>query len=473
MRIDGKRSLRLLPTVSAVLGLLFVGASATPAYADSVRERQWHLDAMHADDMWKSTTGRGVTVAVIDSGVNDSLADLKGQVLDGKDYSAQQGDEHTDIAGHGSGVAALIAATGARGSLNGSYGLAPGVKILPVRMRYNTEDFGQVDEGAEYARVLTEAIRYAADSEARIINVSMAAANSPGRKNVGTPALAAAVRYALTKGKLIFAGVGNSGDASNRPQYPASTPGVVGVGAITQKIKRAPFSQHGSEVDVTAPGVGMFHACPGGTQVCESQGTSDASAIASASAALIWSEHPDWTNNQVLRVLVNTMKGNEKGWTRNDDFGYGIVRPRAALQNPGDPGPADEYPLPDLAAAAASESPSSPDSKPPGTAEPGNEAGDKGDTTPVSETADGDNTPLWIGIGIAVAALIGAAIAVPAIRARHKRSVPAVPAAPPMMPPPYSPYAHPSHQYPAYGAPPDHSPGTPADGPPPQPGQHP
>ncbi|BFO15829.1 hypothetical protein SHKM778_22170 [Streptomyces sp. KM77-8] len=177
-----------------------VGVAATPAHAESVRDMQWHLEAMHADEMWKVSTGKGITVAVIDSGVDDSLVDLKGQVLDGKDYSEQRGDEHTDIEGHGTSIAALIAATGARGTVQGSYGLAPDAKILPIRMRYATEDYGQVDNKAEFSRVLTRAIRYAADTDAQIINISMGSSNAPGRKNVGTPELASAVQYAIGKG---------------------------------------------------------------------------------------------------------------------------------------------------------------------------------------------------------------------------------------------------------------------------------
>ncbi|MEU5595975.1 type VII secretion-associated serine protease mycosin [Streptomyces sp. NPDC020298] len=468
MRTSSKRRLRPFPTAVAGLGLLLVGIDSTPAYAQSVRARQWHLDAMHADEMWKSSTGRGITVAVIDSGVDDSLTDLKGRVLDGKDYSDQRGDEHTDIDGHGTGIAALIAGTGARGSLDGSYGLAPGAKVLPIRMRYATEDYGQVDNKAEFSRILSQAIRYAADSPAQIINMSLGSSNAPGRHNVGTPELASAVKYALGKGKLLFAAVGNSGDTSNLPEYPASTPGVVGVGAITQKIKRAPFSQHGSEVDVTAPGDNMIHACPGGTQVCKSQGTSDATAIASASAALIWSKHPGWTNNQVLRVLINTMKGNEKSWTRNDDFGYGIVRPRAALQNPGAPGPADEYPLPDLA-AAASKSPSPKASESAGSADAGKNDAKPGGTA--SESGEDGNTSLWIGLGIAAAALLGAGVTIPVLRTRRRRSTPA--AAAPPMPPAYQPYApQQRQQYPSFGPPQGHVTGIPTDGAP-RPGQHP
>ncbi|KUN79389.1 type VII secretion-associated serine protease mycosin [Streptomyces griseoruber] len=453
MRTSSKRTLRPVSVASAALGLLLVGIAATPAHAQSVRARQWYLDAMQADEMWETSTGKGITVAVIDSGVDTSLADLEGQVLDGKDYSDQRGDAHTDLAGHGTNMAALIAATGARGSLDGSYGLAPGSKILPIRMRYSTEDFGKVDTGSEYSRVMSEAIRYAADSKAQIINISMAAANASGRKNVGTPELASAVRYAIDQGKLIFAGVGNSGDTSNLPQYPASTPGVVGVGAVTESVQRASFSQHGSEVDVTAPGDNMIHACLGGTQVCRTEGTSDATAIASASAALIWSKHPSWTNNQVLRVLINTMKGNEKSWTRNDDFGYGIVRPRAALEDPGDPGPADTYPLPDLAAATSA----SPAPKP---SQATNSASDDktGDST--ASEADDSNAPLRIALGFGVAALLGTAVAVPVIRARRRRVArsAAVP-----VPPAYSPYV--SHQpYPPFGQPQGQVPGSPTDG---------
>ncbi|MFI1711372.1 type VII secretion-associated serine protease mycosin [Streptomyces griseoruber] len=456
MRTSSNRTIRPVSAVSAVLGLLLVGIAAPPAHAESVRARQWYLDAMNAEEMWKVSTGRGITVAVIDSGVDETLPDLKGQVLDGKDYSNQSGDEHTDIANHGTGIAGLIAATGARGTSDGSYGLAPGAKILPIRMRYATEDFGQVDNKAEYSRVLTEAIRYAADTEAQIINISMSSSNAPGTKNVGTPELASAVKYALDKGKLIFAAVGNTGNTSNLPQYPASTPGVVGVGSIGEDVQRSTFSQRGAEVDVTAPGENMLHACVGGTQVCVGEGTSDAAAIASASAALIWSKHPSWTNNQVLRVLINTMKGNEKSWTRNDDFGYGIVRPRVALVDPGDPGPADAYPLPDLAAASASPSPKASQST--GSTEDDSKADGK---SAASGGSDDSDAPLWIALGFGASALLGTAVAAPVVRARSRRLAQTTRAP---VQSPGSPYIPQQQPYPPFGQPQGHVPGSPSDG---------
>ncbi|MEV7411046.1 type VII secretion-associated serine protease mycosin [Streptomyces althioticus] len=452
MHNSSTRSRRPLSAASAALGLLLVGIAAIPAHAETARQMQWHLDAMHAEEMWKTSTGEGVTVAVIDSGVDDTHPDLKGQVLSGKDFSELRGDEHTDIADHGTSTAALIAATGAQGPVHGSYGLAPGAKILPIRMRYATEQFGQVDGKAEYSRTLTKAIRYAADSDARIINISMGSSNAPGRKNVGTPELAAAVRYAIDQGKLIFAAAGNTGDTTNFPEYPAATPGVVGVGAADKNARVLDNSQRGPEVDLTAPGGDIVNACATGTKLCKGSGTSSAAALASASAALIWSQHPDWTNHQVLRVMLNTAGKPKSGDERTDAVGYGMVRPRIALKNPGDPGPADEYPLPDLAAAASAppstEKPSSTD------ADDGTAATEKAEPSAAAADDSDDSGIPWVALGVAAAALLAAAVAVVLVRARRRRSA-AAPAAPPFPP---SAYPYPPQQPPPpYGPPPEHT----------------
>lgn len=436
MHIRGMQRRRATSIASASLGLLLVGLSAGPAQAESIRARQWYLDAMHAPEIWKSSTGRGVTVALIDSGVDDSLADLKGQILDGKDFSSLRGDEHTDVAGHGTSMAAIIAATGALGGVDASYGLAPGAKILPIRMLDSQEVSGRMDATTEYSEKLTQAIRYAADSKAQIINMSLALSDAPGRHDVGTPELAAAVRYALSKGKLLFAGVGNRGDKENLPSYPASTPGVVGVGAVDRDVTVADFSQQGPEVDMTAPGVDMVHACAKGTQLCKTQGTSDATAIASASAALIWSAHPDWTNNQVLRVMLKTLGKSTDGANRNDALGYGVVRPRRAFTETVDPGPADVYPLPDLAAAAAK----SPSSKAPTPTAPAEQE------KAAAKSSEGGNTLLWTGVGIAAALLIGAVVTVGVLRSRRRTPVaPPPPAYPPYVPTPADPQHRTEH----------------------------
>ncbi|MFJ9946019.1 type VII secretion-associated serine protease mycosin [Streptomyces erythrochromogenes] len=378
---------------AALVGLLLAGVAATPAHADTIRSQQWHLDAMKADEIWKTSTGKGVTVAVIDTGVNQ-IPELEGQVLPGKAFpvgDAEMGRDN-DYFGHGTGIAAMIAATGKHPTGDGAYGLAPGVKILPIRIPDMLE--------AASTPSMVEAIRHAADSDARVINISMGLAG----KTEDDQERAAAVKYAISKGKLIFAAVGNYGNSTNEVQYPAGTPGVVGVGAVDSKGEPTAESQHGPQVDLAAPGVDVVTACKGKTGVCKTHGTSDASALASASAALLWSAHPEWTNNQVLRVLLNTAGKPVDGSQRNDYVGYGIVRPRVALQTPGDPGPADVYPLPDLAAAAGGGQPSA---SAPAAPAPAPQA---------AEEKKGSSSVLWVGLGLGACVLIGGAVTAVVVR---------------------------------------------------------
>ncbi|MFE2651753.1 type VII secretion-associated serine protease mycosin [Streptomyces sp. NPDC059346] len=387
--------------LTTVMGLVLTGVATAPAHAETAREQQWHLDAMHAEKMWRTSTGEGITVAVLDSGVDKNAVDLRGQVLDGIDYSEQKGDEHTDLVEHGTQMAALIAATGASGKDSGTYGLAPDAKILPIRLPYEWER-GAGKEGG-FTEKMALAIRFAADSDAKIINISMSGPMS-------NPKLTAAVNYALGKGKLIFAAVGNSGDLRNETRYPAATPGVVGVAGVDRHAKPYKDSQWGPQVDLAAPAVDVVSACPNSSQICGGDGTSMATALASASAALLWSQHPDWTNYQVLRVLLQTASGNDKGLSRDDVIGYGVVRPRIALTEPGDPGPADEYPLPDLAAKAPAPSKAAKDS-----AEPAAGPAASGDD-------DGDTATVGIAIGAGAAVLLGAGVAVWAVRRRRSRT---------------------------------------------------
>ncbi|MFI5670204.1 type VII secretion-associated serine protease mycosin [Streptomyces sp. NPDC051704] len=381
---------------SALVGLLLAGVAATPAQAETVRSKQWHLDAMKADDIWKISTGKGVTVAVIDTGVA-RIPELEGQVLSGKNFAAEsyKGDERTDYGNHGTAMAAIIAGNGkGPGGAESAFGLAPGAKILPLRV-----DVG--GDGGTPFRAMSEAIRYAADSDAKILNISMGGVNKSDN-------LTQAVKYALDKGKLLFAAAGNDGDSG--VEYPAATPGVVGIGAVDPDGAATKESQHNAYVDMSAPGVNIVTGCNGDTGLCNSHGTSDATALASASAALLWSAHPDWTNNQVLRVLLNTAGKPVDGVERNDYVGYGVVRPKIALPTPGDPGPADVFPLPDLAAAAKSASPSS-DGKAPGSAAP--------KPAPQAEEKKSGSSLLWIGLGLGACVLIGGAVTAVVVRRRN------------------------------------------------------
>ncbi|MEU7012063.1 type VII secretion-associated serine protease mycosin [Streptomyces sp. NPDC046385] len=448
MRTSSGRAMRSGSLTAAVTALTLLGIGATPAHAESVRDQQWHLKAMGADKMWKVSEGEGVVVAVIDSGVDDTIADLRGQVLPGKDYSRLSGDENNDVDNHGTGMASLIAATGARGSVEGSFGLAPKAKILPIRLVYNQERLYEKDRVDPFSAGMAKAIRFAADSEAKVINISVGSSTD----RIG-PELEQAVRYALSKNKLIFAAVGNSADADNKAEYPAATPGVVGVGGLDKKAAWWDKSQTGPQVDLAAPAENLVNACSKGTELCSGSGTSGATALASASAALIWSKHPDWTNNQVLRVMLNTAGKPKSGKERTDYLGYGTIRPLRALTTPGDPGPADVYPLPDLAAAEASAAPSA--SASPSAAPAPSKAG----STPPPAAAPsegGGNTGLWIALGVGAAVLVGGAVTAVALRSRRRGAVPPMPPTAPAAPP-YAPYggpqgdAYPQHQPPGPG----------------------
>ncbi|MFG2179471.1 type VII secretion-associated serine protease mycosin [Streptomyces abikoensis] len=330
-----------------------------------------------------------MTVAVIDSGVDAGFPDLQGQVLPGKDLSGLEGDAHTDYDGHGTRMAVFIAGTGKGNEGSGAFGLAPGTKILPIRVANNQVPAARALPGTS----MTSAIRFAADSDAKIINISM---GSPSE----IPSESEAVKYALSKGKLIFAAVGNTGHKGNQTEFPAALPGVVGVAAVDRDIKATEESQKGPQVDLAAPGDDMVVTCPGGTGLCRSHGTSDATALTSASAALLWSAHPDWTANQVLRVLINTAGGPKSGEKRSDSIGYGVVRPRIALQNPGDPGPPDVSPLPELA-AAKSPADNAAKTAPP----PASKQADKADSSLLSK-----RTLIAVGVIVAAAAVTAAAV---------------------------------------------------------------
>ncbi|NUP37558.1 MAG: type VII secretion-associated serine protease mycosin [Streptomyces sp.] len=338
---------RRVLAVVAISGILALDIGALPAQAQSLRQMQWHINAMRLPEAWKISRGAGITVAVIDTGVDRMIQDLKGQVLDGKSFTYPVGSPYEDTTGHGTGMSSLIAGTGVAEGGTGAEGVAPGAKILPIRILNDLRDIDEATSATSFALELDKALIFAADSQARIINISQAVPASSLRQQ-DIIALQEAVDYARSKGKLIIAGVGNSGEKGNPVQYPAASRGIVGAGALDSGGEALGLSNKGPQVDLSAVGQDIAKACPSGIRphcVNTGSGTSDATALTSGSAALIWSAHPNWTANQVLRVMLNTASKPADGAERNDSIGYGAVRPRVALESPGDPGPPDVYPL--------------------------------------------------------------------------------------------------------------------------------
>ncbi|MEV6853389.1 S8 family serine peptidase [Streptomyces microflavus] len=386
--------------VAASWSLVFAGV-AQPAAAADVQSKQWYLSAMQAEEMWKISTGKGIKVAVIDTGVNPKTPSLKGQVLKGFDATGAAGDENDDYDGHGTNMAELIAGTGAGGGLKG---LAPGAKIIPMRV---TDTEFQKKHSVN-ARDFEDAIRAAADSEAKIISMSFGSLYS-------TRGEREAVKYAESKGKLFFAAVGNDGAGRNEEEYPAAYPQVVGVASADRNGKVAEYSQNGNTVDIAAPGQEIPQWCDNSFQrYCDGgSGTSSATAIASASAALVWSANPDWTANQVLNVLFDTAGRDWEKGTLSKYLGHGLIRPAMnILKGKGDPGDPDISPLTEertngSPASPAPSTPSASASQQPTQNEKADEAVAAGDGRAASD--DGAPVSLILG-GIAVVAVLGGVV---------------------------------------------------------------
>ncbi len=391
--------------VAASWSVVFVGA-AQPAAADT-QSKQWYLSAMQAEDMWKATTGEGIKVAVVDTGVNPSTPSLKGQVLKGVDATGAPGDETDDYEGHGTTMAELIAGTGKGGGLKG---LAPGAKIIPMRIaldEFQEKHRSSIQDGAD-------AIRAAADSDAQIISMSFGSRYT-------TPQDREAIKYAESKGKLLFASVGNEGHKQNERGYPAAYPQVVGVASADRDGKVSFYSQHAGTVDLASPGSDVPSWCDNSFKsYCDGDGgTSAATAIASASAALVWSLHPDWTANQVLNVLFDTAARDWEDDERSEYLGHGLIRPSMnILKGKGDPGAPDISPLTKEKTTDAAESsdPSASTSASPQPAKNGAE-GDKAAAVKESDSSE-DGTPLGLILGLAAAVAVIGGVAYTVVRRR-------------------------------------------------------
>ncbi|MGW5973828.1 S8 family serine peptidase [Streptomyces sp. NPDC055186] len=388
------------------------GLAPTASAADA-QSQQWYLSAMKVDEMWRVSTGQGVKVAVIDTGVNSDTPSLKGQVLTERKPESLSYKATEDYNGHGTTMAELIAGTGAGGGLKG---LAPGAKIVPYRISMQGL---KGDAERKKAPDLADLIKAIADSDVKIINMSFGA-------SINDPETLKAIKYAHAKGKLMVAGTGNDAETYNFIGYPAAYPYVVGVAASDESGKVAKFSEHGNYVDLAAPGLDMPGWCDATFRsYCDKGGTSAATALTSASAALVWSAHPDWTANQVLASLIDTAG---RDWARDDPsvyLGYGLIRPRRVLMDEDfKPVSPDTDPLAKENATgvldesgdpvASTTSPSPRPSK--GT----KDTSDGQSSTAASDTGTSDNTTLWAALGAAAAVLVigGGVFAV--IRSRRR-----------------------------------------------------
>ncbi|MFK4112763.1 type VII secretion-associated serine protease mycosin [Streptomyces sp. NPDC002176] len=303
---------------------------ATTAHADSIRAQQWGLSALHLDEAWRTTQGQGVTVAVLDTGVEDDHPDLAGNVLPGKDmvgFGAGPGDRAW--ARHGTAMAGIIAGHGhGPGDGSGIMGVAPQAKILPVRVILEDKDTARAKARVTRGNALADGIRWAADHGADVINLSLGDDSDSAHPE---PSEDEAVQYALGKGVVVVASAGNGGDKGDHVSYPAAYPGVIAVTAVDRYGTRASFSTRRWYAAVSAPGVDVVIADPD-HRYYEGWGTSAASAFVSGAAALLKADRPKLTPAQVKKVLEDTARDAPTGG-RDDSRGFGMIDPAAALRS--------------------------------------------------------------------------------------------------------------------------------------------
>ncbi|MFM6968362.1 MAG: S8 family peptidase [Microbacteriaceae bacterium] len=304
--------------IAAVLTVLLF-AVASPATADVYRSAEWWLDDYGVTTAWKTATGRGITIAVIDTGIDGSHPDLTGQVVGGADMSGRGASDGSQPLSpdkeHGTMVAALAAGHGVGNA--GIKGTAPDAKLLSISVSFGDEDLSvetQVADGLEWA----------VDHGADIVVMSFVM-----NRTWWPVEWDDAFLKAEKAGVLIVAAAGNKGSGTKSVGAPAVIPGVLAVGGVTRDGRvSASASTPGSTIGVVAPSERMPGALPGGGRRMWN-GSSGAAPIVAGIAALVMQAHPELdTANVVNRILQTADPVGERG---NVKYGWGIINAEKAV----------------------------------------------------------------------------------------------------------------------------------------------
>ena len=303
-----------------------------PADEAGIRQREYWLEDYGVRDAWRQATGRGTTIAVIDTGVDASVPDLRGAVKAGTDVSgvgAENGQRGLGVEPeHGTLVSSLAAGRGhgepdpdGPGGTDGIIGVAPEAEILPVSLGLGIEEPGVRDIN----RQIPDAVRWAVDHGADVINMSVGSDSTSWPQEWDS-----AFEYAEEKNVLIVAAAGNRGSGLTQVGAPATIPGVLTVGGV-DRGRRASWdsSSQGISIAVAGPSEDMVGAMPGG-KYAEWSGTSATVPLVSATAALIKSKHPEATAAQLADQITRTAHdAGDKG--KDPLYGYGILDVAAAV----------------------------------------------------------------------------------------------------------------------------------------------
>ncbi|WP_433129526.1 S8 family serine peptidase [Micromonospora sp. CA-240977] len=389
------RLTRLLCAV--LLPALGVVAVPTPAAAaPQPRKQQWYLDTLRIAQAHRITTGEGVIVGLVDTGVDATHPALRGQILPGhgvgNDAAADGRTDPDRKKAHGTAMAGLIVGTGK--APGGYLGIAPGAKIYPAAMGSDLTD-----------GTMQFAVRWAVDNGAKVVNISASGAEMTFEHY-------SAVKYALDHDAVVVSSAGNTRDGHVTVRAPANVAGAVAVGGTSRGGDFFTGSVQGPEMVIAAPQQDILVADPllkSGYGMLDDGGTSSAAAIVSGVVALIRARYPDLDANGVINRLIRT--ADDRGAPgRDPQLGFGVIDPVAALTA----------------------------EVPPVTANPLGVPQD-----PWKSKSTGSNMRydrLAIVVGVLVAVLVGIVLLVVLLtRSRRRRPVPGVAGLPPGWAPPYQP----------------------------------
>lgn len=279
------------------------GATANDPYFAS----QWHLTKIGAPAAWDTTTGSsGVIVAILDSGVDPAHSDLLPNLVAGWNFYSNNSDS-SDVYGHGTAVAGTAVA--ATNNAAGVAAVAGGCRLMPIRVTDTS--------GMGYASMMASGLTWAADRGARVANMSFAVTNSA--------TVTSAAQYFQGKGGVVTVSAGNSStfDATS------DNPSVLTVSATGSSDTLASWSNTGNNVDLSAPGVGIYTTNRGGGYGSWS-GTSFAAPMTAGVAALVISANPNLTAAQVQEVLKQSANDlGTAGWDAS--YGWGRINAQNAV----------------------------------------------------------------------------------------------------------------------------------------------
>jgi subtilisin family serine protease len=403
---------------AAGLAFVLVALSATPAAAaapvalpsaavspSQVQAQQWWLDKLNVRKAWTISKGAGVTVAVLDGGVDASFGDLRGAVVPGfVPGGSGDGRKDTDASYHGTLMADDIAG---RGTGFGLLGIAPEAKIMPVVVPN--------DNNIEATTILALDHLSAMAHPPQVVNMSY------GWEAPCSAEMQQSVARATAKGTILVASAGNKGEQGNPPSAPASCPGVVAVGAVDQSIQPWSGSTRAGYVALAAPGVHIIgYDTSASTHYGYADGTSDSAAIVSGMFALLRSHFPKASSRDlVTRALYLTYSLDGSKHKRNPEVGFGVALPYDALTRSVPAGAAN--PVYDAIKTAPTSTPPTPDTS------TSNATSNAGTTPPgtrssaplgADTSSSGSNTGLIIGIVVAVV-VVGALLILLLVRNRR------------------------------------------------------